>query len=64
MGLARDGLAEMIGKREKLEVDLRKMHPGAHESPTEKDRARFERLFGSVKNTVVQKAVMAASSTA
>lgn len=64
MGLARDGLAEMIGKRQTLEIDLRKMHPGASESPTEKDLSRFERLFCSVKNTVVQKAAMAASSTA
>jgi hypothetical protein len=64
MGLARDALAEMIEKKKTLEVDLRKMHPRAYESPTEKDRSRFIRLFCSVKNTVLQKATMGPSSTA
>jgi Patatin-like phospholipase/Domain of Unknown Function (DUF1080) len=64
MGLARDALAVMIGTTKALEADLRKMHPAAYEVPTDKDRGRFMRLFCSVKNTVVQKATIAASSAA
>jgi hypothetical protein len=55
MGLAREALAKMMDDDEKLEADLKKMHPDAHEVPTDKERARFMRLFDSVKSTVVQK---------
>lgn len=64
MGLARDALAIMIGKTNTLQADLRKMHPGVAEATTEKDRAGFLRLFVSVKNTVVQKAMTVASGAA
>jgi hypothetical protein len=39
-----------------LEVELKKMHPDACEVPSDKDRARFLRLFGSVKTAMKQKA--------
>jgi len=59
MGLARDALAIMVTDSSELEADLRKMHPQAHEVPTDKDRARFMRLFDSVKNTTLQKKTVA-----
>jgi hypothetical protein len=55
MGLARNALVEMISINNLLEADLRKMHPDAHEIPTDRDRARFMQLFDSVKNTTLQK---------
>ena len=61
MGLARDALAIMVTDSSELETDLRKMHPQAHEVPTDKDRARFMRLFDSVKNTTLQKKTVASS---
>jgi hypothetical protein len=54
MGLARNALAEMIRKDSALQPDLRKMHPEAHEVPTDKDQARFMRLWDSVSNTTQQ----------
>jgi hypothetical protein len=57
MGLARQALEKIIEcEPEGLEVDLKKMHPAACEVPSDKDRAEFLRLFGSVKTAVKQKA--------
>jgi hypothetical protein len=63
MGLAREALKEMMRPPDKLvehapsvELELKQMDPTACEVPTEKDRARFERLYQSVKNEARQKA--------
>jgi len=55
MGLARDALVEMLMQNSDLQLDLRKMDPNATEVPTERDRARFLRLFDSAKNAARQK---------
>jgi hypothetical protein len=55
MGLARDALVEMFSPTSDLQLDLRKMDPNATEVPTERDRARFLRLFDSAKNAAQQK---------
>jgi hypothetical protein len=54
MGLARNALRQMIDRNPALEVEPRKMHPEASEVPSENDRARFIRLFDSVKNAIPQ----------
>jgi hypothetical protein len=54
MGLARNALRQMIDDNPALEVEPRKMHPEASEVPSENDRARFIRLFDSVKNAMRQ----------
>jgi hypothetical protein len=61
MGLARDALAVMVAESNELEADLRKMHPKAGEVPTDGERARFMRLFDSVKNTTLQKKAVVSS---
>jgi hypothetical protein len=55
MGLARQALEQIIKRKPGLEVELKKMHPVACEVPSDKDRARFFGLFGSVKTAVEQK---------
>jgi hypothetical protein len=66
MGLAREALKGMLdaapsaGKQVStaevsLELDLKPMHPAAREVPTEAHRARFARLFASVKNEMREK---------
>jgi hypothetical protein len=62
MGLARQALGQIIERKSELEVELKKMHPDACEVPSEKDRARFLRLFGSVKTAMKQKACAAHSA--
>ena len=52
MGLARQALERMIEVDPALETEPKKMHPDACEVPSDKDRARFVRLFDSVKNTL------------
>jgi hypothetical protein len=55
MGLARDALVKLVAQNNQLEADLRNMHPAAHEVPTDKAKARFLRLFDSVRNTALQR---------
>jgi hypothetical protein len=55
MGLARSALEKLLGDLPELEIDLQKMHPDAHEVPTDKDRNRLFRLFHSVKAEICQK---------
>jgi len=50
MGLARQALEHIIRRDLAREADPKKMHPEACEVPGEKDRARFIRLFDSVKS--------------
>ena len=56
MGLARQALGKIFERDPALEAELKKMHPDACEVPSEKDRARFLRLFDSVKTAMQQKA--------
>jgi hypothetical protein len=55
MGLARSALEQLLTDSQELEIDLQKMHPDAHEVPTDKDRTRLFRLFHSVKTEICQK---------
>jgi predicted acylesterase/phospholipase RssA len=55
MGLARQALGQIFEREPALEVELKKMHPDACEVPSDKDRARFLRLCGSVKTAMKQK---------
>ena len=55
MGLARQALEQLLERKPGLEVELKKMHPDASEVPSDKDRAEFLRLFGSVKTAIKQK---------
>lgn len=59
IGLARAALRKLIGDKrfsngKELKLDLKEMHPDAHEVPTGEDREEFERLFDSVKTALEQ----------
>ena len=56
MGLARQALEQLLERKPRLEVELKKMHPDACEVPSDKERAEFLRLFGSVKTAMKQRA--------
>jgi hypothetical protein len=52
MGLARKALEKLISREKDLEIDLKTMHPSAHEVPGDRDRARLLRLYDSVRTEV------------
>lgn len=57
MGLGRGALEALIRDNPSLVLDLREIHPDAHEILAEDDRLRFERLFDSVRISLDQEVV-------
>ena len=54
MGLARQALKALLAADNELQIDLKKMHPDAHEMPGDEDRGRLLRLFDSVRTEAQQ----------
>jgi len=55
MGLARQALKNLIASDDRLQIDLKKMHPDAHEVPGDDDRGRLLRLYDSVRTEAQEK---------